>query len=130
MLNPPEVEQRADLDRERRLYDESREVIKLAKEMKDFDKHHRGEVSLPPEASGDAANDKTTFLDAMRARDENARVLREGREAVAAAAARASAAEEGVRAMATALEKRGRSMGFDERVSAKVALVCSSELNG
>ena len=63
-----------------------------------------------------SAAETEAFVAAIKLRDENTKRLNEGREKVSAANYAASKAEEATRQIAAALEKRGRSMGFDERV--------------
>jgi hypothetical protein len=116
MLTAPEEEELRDLDRERRLYDEAKGVLTAAPEMRDFELHHRGAVVLPPAVGGRSDVETVAFLAAIKARDAAAKRLGEGRERAAQAQASAIEAEEGARALAAALEKRGRSMGFDERL--------------
>ena len=128
LLAPPEVIQRADLDRERRLFEDAKAVIVAAPEMRDFAKHHVGEVAKPgTTGSGGGRSEAEAFVEAIRQRDEKARMLREGRAIVAEAAKVAAAAEEKVRLMATALEKRGRSMGFDERVRERKKMMLAKD---
>jgi hypothetical protein len=120
ILDPPEVRQRNDLDRERRLYDDARELIAADPLMKqDFDSLHVGEVKLPTrdrEGGEMSEAENEAFLAKIRERDENAKQLREARALLADTQAKINVAEDEVRTMATALEKYGRSMGFDARV--------------
>jgi hypothetical protein len=138
MLNPPEIVQRKDLERERRMFLESRDLISKAPEMKDFDKY---KIDLGPNHpsimnwSGDLGNPNRTDaereaqLESIRIRDENNKKLADGREKAVQAAKAAADAEELVRTLATALEKRGRSMGFDERVRERKKMLKAKELS-
>lgn len=139
MLDPPEIAQRADLDRERRLFEEAQAVIQHDPIMrKDYQKHHiigsshddgiRGAgggglygASVRSEAESEA------FVEMIRQRDEKAKKLKDSRARVAAAATTANAAEDRVRAMAAELEKRSRSMGFDERVRERKKMLRAKE---
>jgi hypothetical protein len=138
MLDPPEISQRADLDRERRLFEEAQAVIQDDPIMrKDYQKHHIVGSSSSDGFGGSGIGSHGTnvrseaeseaFVEMIRQRDEKSKKLKDGRASVAAAAATANAAEDRVRAMATELEKRSRSMGFDERVRERKKMLRAKE---
>lgn len=139
VLHPPAVAQRADLDRERRLFAEAQAVLQRDPRMvNDYEAHHAaasaefgGSVGSGGSSSGGGGGrseaESEAFAATIRQRDETAQQLKDGRASAAAAAATAHAAEEKVRAMATDLEKRGRSMGFDERVRERKKLLQAKE---